>query len=163
MTEEPNASHQRKRLRLEGFDYATPGAYYFTIVTVDRLDLFGHVVNETMTLNTAGSAVEQAWQDLPSRFRGVENDEFVVMPNHVHGITWLTCGTPAATLPAVLRAFKSLSAREVNRILERTGAVWQRSYHERVIRNEQELHRFRKYISENPARWEQDKDNDSPW
>jgi REP element-mobilizing transposase RayT len=147
----------RKRLRLPEYNYSTPGAYFFTIVTISRQHLFGCIANDSMVLNDAGAAVTGAWRELPDRFPELELDEFVVMPNHVHGITWLT--EHALHLGKVMRALKSLSAREVNRVLDREGPVWQRSYHERVIRNEAELRRFRAYIVDNPGRWALDEEN----
>jgi REP element-mobilizing transposase RayT len=150
---------ERKRLRLSGFDYATPGAYFFTVVTVKRQPLFGRIDEEAMVMNLAGDAVTGVWSALPDRFRGVELDEFVVMPNHVHGILWLVGDEPSTTLGKVMRAFKSLSARGVNTALEREGAVWQRGFHERVVRNDEELRKFRKYIVENAARWALDAEN----
>jgi REP element-mobilizing transposase RayT len=65
-------------------------------------------------------------------------------------------------LATVISAFKSISAHEVNAILGRTGQLWQRSYFERVVRNDAELNRIRRYILDNPARWLDDKNYVQP-
>ena len=76
----------RRSIRLKGYDYTQPGAYFVTIVIQDRLCLFGDVVGETMLLNEAGAMIKDVWEGLPRRFPSVDVDAFVVMPNHVHGI-----------------------------------------------------------------------------
>ena len=78
--------HRRRSVRLRGYDYSQAGAYFVTIVTQDRVCLFGDVVGDTMQLNGAGRMARAAWEGLPRRFPGVGLDTFVVMPNHVHGI-----------------------------------------------------------------------------
>lgn len=78
--------HSRRSIRLSGYDYASPGAYFVTICTQDRKYLFGRIVNAEMTLNEFGHIADNAWRELPCRFPGIEPDEFMVMPNHIHGI-----------------------------------------------------------------------------
>jgi putative transposase len=112
---------------------------------------------------------------LPGRFPGLALDAFVVMPNHVHGIAAFvgaglalpvdegaassapTSGDGVArgvpTLADVIRAFKSLSAIHVNRLLRRSGSVWQRSYFDHVVRDDRDLERIREYTATNPLRW----------
>jgi putative transposase len=77
---------RRRSLRLESYDYAMAGAYFVTVCTQDRACLFGDVVAGAMCLNEAGEMVAALWDDIASRFSGVEIDQFVVMPNHLHGI-----------------------------------------------------------------------------
>jgi REP element-mobilizing transposase RayT len=84
---------RRKRLRLSDYDYASYGAYFVTIVTNERRTLFGDVDADGMTLNALGRSVDDWWLRLASKFeKAVELDEYVVMPNHLHGIVWLTHG-----------------------------------------------------------------------
>jgi len=78
--------HQRHSIRLPGFDYARAGAYYLTIVSHGREELFGTVVDGEMKLNQTGQMVDQAWHGLPTHYPHVELDAFCIMPNHVHGI-----------------------------------------------------------------------------
>ena len=78
--------NHRRSIRLKGYDYSQSGAYFVTICTQNRECLFGDISDGEMRLNYAGQMVRDVWNDLPIKYRGVEIDEFVVMPNHVHGI-----------------------------------------------------------------------------
>lgn len=78
--------HQRRFHRLHEYDYTQPGAYFITIVTFNRLRMFGEIKNGVMKLNTRGNIILREWQRLPSRFPKIELDEYVIMPNHLHGI-----------------------------------------------------------------------------
>mgnify|MGYP001578636942 CR=1 FL=1 len=165
--------HHRRSIRLRGFDYAAHGAYFVTIVTHERRELFGRIVADEMRLNAAGRIVAEEWQRSGELRSNVEIDAFVVMPNHVHGIVFLTQtdegtlrsaptrsfgGGMAGSLPVVVRNFKGAVTR---RMRERgfDEPVWQRNYHERVIRNERELQAIRQYIIDNPRQWALDKEN----
>jgi putative transposase len=162
--------HDRRSLRLDGYDYAQAGAYFVTVCTQNRMCLFGDIVDGVMRLNDAGRMVRSVWEGLPDRFAGMELDAFVVMPNHVHGIiTFVGAGlalpeekgaaSSAPTLGDVVRAFKSMSAIHINRLLRRSGPLWQRNYYEHVIRNERELAKIREYIATNPLKWALDREN----
>ncbi len=180
-------AYRRRFLRLQGFDYSREGAYFVTICTRNRECLFGDVVDGQMRLNGVGRSVQTFWDAMPERFPPIESDAFVVMPNHVHGILFnvgaalappkqvkagfaLPSGGAASSAPTgpasittlgnVLRAFKSISAISVNRLLSRSGQpLWQRNYYEHVIRDEESLNRLREYIATNPLRWELDREN----
>ncbi len=163
-----NEPPRRKPMRLPSWDYASPGAYFFTAVVVDRLPLLGVVRGDLVHVNPGGAAVRGAWGCLPSLFPSLELDAFIVMPNHVHGVVWLTDTVPptgrgaassAPTLGAVLRGFKSIAARDANRALVRSGRLWQRGYYERVVRTERELRDIRAYVIDNPRRWALDHEN----
>ncbi|MBZ0281451.1 MAG: transposase [Anaerolineae bacterium] len=78
--------HHRRSIRLNGYDYTHPGAYFITLCTHDRGWLFGDILNEHMRLNGCGEIVQQCWLDIPAHFPHVSLDAFVVMPNHFHGI-----------------------------------------------------------------------------
>ena len=162
--------HHRPSVRLNGYDYAQPGAYFVTVCTRGRACLFGHVLNGEMHLNEAGEIVASVWDGLPDRFPGMEPDAFVVMPNHVHAIIVFVgaglalpegqgAASSAPTLANVVRAFKSLSAIHVNRRLMRSGSLWHRSYYEHIVRTDAELTAIHEYIQANPARWDDDENN----
>ena len=169
---------RRRSLRLVGFDYSQPANYFVTICTQGKKCLFGYVSGTEMCLNSAGGAVRNTWFELPMRFPSVVPIELVVMPNHLHGILGLRRPvlptkrgaassaptdenrSPYPTLGKVMRAFKSISAIEINRILDSRGeAVWQRNYYEHIIRNLDEFQRTRKYILANPSHWHDDPEN----
>jgi REP element-mobilizing transposase RayT len=83
--------HRRRSVRLREYDYAERGAYFVTIVTQDRACLFGEIINDAMQLSGAGvAAIERWWFELKNKFATVETDEFVIMPNHLHGIVVIT-------------------------------------------------------------------------
>ncbi len=88
----------RRSVRLRGYDYTAPGAYFVTICTQDRACMFGEVVDGVMCPNDAGRMVETVWGELPVFYPGVAIDGFVVMPNHIHGIIVLVGAAPVAAL-----------------------------------------------------------------
>ncbi len=93
MTYDPH-KHHRRSIRLKGYDYTQAGAYFVTICTQNRECLFGEVVDGEMRLNAAGQMIQSVWNELPAFYPGVDIDEFVVMPNHIHGIIVLVGATP---------------------------------------------------------------------
>ena len=167
------AKHRRRSIRLKHYDYSRSGAYFVTIVMKGRACLLGDIVDEEMRLNNIGHAVQDVWQNLVAHYARIELDTFIVMPNHVHGIIVIvdhrdTVGAglrPAPTktqhgLPEIVRAFKSFSARSINKMRHTPGApIWQRNYFEHVIRSEESWNRIRQYILDNPARWAFDREN----
>lgn len=148
----------RKSPRLKDFDYQSPGAYFVTVCTSGRKRLLGTVSPDgALTKSAVGDLVQRTWESLPLRYDRVGIDTFVVMPDHFHGILWISPGDePGAnnsdcSLTNVMSAFKSITARETNITLGRTGkTLWQRSYYDRVIRTERELDAAREYILNNP-------------
>jgi len=168
-------THRRRSIRLKGYDYSRVGAYFVTICTQKRECLFGDIVNHEMILNGFGEIVESVWCDLSNHYKHVELDQYVIMPNHFHGIVVLTDTAvgaglkPAPTmkrhaLPEIIRGFKTFSSRRINQIRNTPGKkLWQRNYWEHIIRNENELNRIRQYITDNPVKWEQDRNNPSDY
>ena len=78
--------HHRKSIRLRGYDYSQPGAYFITICTHQRQPMFGDIVDGNMMLNAAGNMVDAVWRELPNHYPGVALGEHIVMPNHFHGV-----------------------------------------------------------------------------
>jgi len=93
--------HHRRSIRLKGYDYRQPGAYFVTICTQDRACLFGEVVDGEMRLNDAGRMVERWWRELNRKFPHIRTDVFVVMPNHIHGIIVIEPVKPVGADPRV--------------------------------------------------------------
>jgi REP element-mobilizing transposase RayT len=116
MKYEPD-KHHRCSIRLKGYDYSEAGAYFVTICIKGRECLFGEVVDGEMRLNDAGQMIRDVWDGLSDRYSGIETDEFVVMPNHVHGIIVIV-GAPlvgalenrAGTRPAPTRETKTVQS-----------------------------------------------------
>ncbi|MDJ0799560.1 MAG: transposase [Calothrix sp. MO_167.B12] len=165
--------YHRSSIRLPGYDYTQPGAYFVTICTYKKQYWFGDVVDGEMWCNQLGKIVYTFWQGLPRRFPHIQLDEFVVMPNHVHGILIITdegkCKQLSLTtqeqfskpvpgsIPTVIRSFKSSVTKRIN-LMRRTKEppVWQRNYFESITRIEMNLDGVRQYIGNNPRQWAED-------
>ena len=174
--------HHRRSIRLRGYDYTQDGVYFVTVITQNRSCLFGELAGETMCLNPAGRVAEECWRAVPDHFPHVELDEFVIMPNHVHGIIRIvgaknfsplqpdsvtlhggtTFRSPTRTIGSVVRGFK-IGVTKWFRTNTEIQKVWQRNYYEHIIRNEAALTRIRQYTKENPARWAEDDENPKNW
>jgi REP element-mobilizing transposase RayT len=162
--------HHRRSVRLPDYPYQD-GVYFVTICTHHRECIFGDVVNGTVKQSEWGEIVCECWKAIPDHFPLTELDAFVVMPNHLHGIILLRGDVGAQhaaplhnvaprSLGAVVRSLKSAVTKAINQ--ERgisCGLVWQRNYHEHVIRSEKSLNMLREYIQFNPARWAEDREN----
>jgi putative transposase len=179
--------HHRRSIRLRGYDYSQPGAYYVTITTRHRACLFGDVVNGAMRLNDGGRVAKQCWMAIPDHFPHTTLDAYVIMPNHVHGIIVIAervadivgannysplqypqqppempppapFRSPSKTIGSMVRGFK-IGVTKWFRANTDVYTVWQRNYYDHVIRDERSLNRIRWYILENPARWHDDREN----
>jgi len=173
---------KRKITRLASYDYSWPGAYFVTVCTCGKTALFGTVDGQKMRLNRVGEIVAQAWKDLPNHFAHVKLDEFVVMPNHIHGILFIEreddmngtdkamdkaglvptkrFGHPGAgSLSTIIGSFKARATRAIRRMRPDIASVWQSRFIEHIIRDDEDLCNHRRYIRENPARWHLDNEN----
>jgi REP element-mobilizing transposase RayT len=152
--------HHRRSIRLKGYDYTQAGAYFITICTWQRQSFLGEIINGEMQLNVYGEISQFYWQNLLNYHSHLELDEFVIMPNHLHGILILKDDTSCKKrhgLPEILRGFKTFSARRINKTRHLSGvSVWQRGYYEHITRHEQSLRVIREYIVQNPLSWEKD-------
>jgi len=136
--------HNRRSIRLKEYDYSQPGAYFVTVCTWRRENLFGEVVDRDVRLNEKGHIVVECWNRILEHFPGVELDAFVVMPNHIHGIIVIVgndvvvgathasplrkkSGPAPKSLGAMVGSFKSAAARRIKDKIGETG-IWQRNY-----------------------------------
>ncbi|MDF1611530.1 transposase [Stygiobacter electus] len=160
--------------RLINWDYSTPWWYLVTINTKNHIEFFGKVVNDKMYLNELGKIVDKFWEEIPNHFKNVGLDYYVIMPNHIHGIIIINpivetgyipsqdkqSETPyMASLPLgdIVGKFKAA----VTRWAYKNGYSnfkWQSRFYDRIIRNENELFNIRRYIEQNPLKWELEKD-----
>lgn len=199
--------HHRRSIRLQGYDYASPGAYFVTVCVQGRECRLGEVVDGEMQLNASGEIAAQSWLWLGKRYPYVAVDQWVVMPNHTHAIIVIDndaedtriaasrdprtgiprtgiprMGIPGTGDPRILRtggsrtapsaaaaparrkplgrlvgAFKTVSTKRINLLRDTPGErFWKRNYWEHVIRDDASLQNIRRYIKNNPARWEED-------
>jgi REP element-mobilizing transposase RayT len=160
----PPIKHRRSA-RLTGFDYTNPGAYFVTICTFARACFLNDVHLRRI--------VEHSWRTVVVPNASLEAGDLVVMPNHVHGIVWVSGtahspttsrtsggGPPRGSLGAIVGSFKAVATRRINRERRTPQApVWQRGYYDRVVRSERELDRIRLYIIDNPTKWSHDVHN----
>ena len=164
---------------MNGYDYSSDGAYFVTICTREREALLGEVIDGVMHLNDAGRLVDGIQHGLSHHFSNVELDEWMVMPNHVHGIIRIvgegfsrpeqdanegarTAPLRRRTLGQVVAYFKHQSTKAINVCWGDPNPavpIWQRNYYERIIRNDDELNRIRQYIRDNPSNWHHDPEN----
>ena len=169
-----NGYTRKKSLRLQNYDYAQNGLYFVTICTQNRKPLFGRIEDENMILNNAGEMVQKVWSEIPIFYVGFVLHEFVVMPNHIHGLIEIvnddeqrtaTGGLSLQnrmTVSDVVHRFKTLTTRRYIFAVYNNGwesfhkKVWQRSYHEHVIRSDVSYRKIVEYIQLNPMKWKED-------
>jgi putative transposase len=163
--------------RLKGWDYRNPGYYFVTICTKGRIPYFGKVEGDDVRLSAIGEIAAQCWAETPQHHTGIELDEWVIMPNHAHGIIviveTLQCNVSTDTvaknqmsaispktgsLAVAVRAFKSAVTRLAHKQGHEFG--WQERFWDHIIRDEAELNRIRNYIRANPSNWGKDRNND---
>ncbi|MGM3306767.1 transposase [Anabaena sp. WFMT] len=169
--------HHRQSTRLRGYDYSQPGAYFITICTQHRECNLGEIINDEMKFTVRGFIVHKFWLKIPHHFPNVELDQFVVMPNHVHGIIvindelldvndYIKEGgeTPPlrkkTTLGQIIAYYKYQTTKIINKIDDTLGLrIWQRNYYDRIIDHQKILDIARQYIVKNPLRWDKDPNN----
>ncbi len=176
--------HDRRSIRLRGHDYSGAGAYFVTICALEGAHLFGNVRDGVMEPNQFGQIVLDEWRRTATIRSYVNLGEFVLMPNHVHGIIWIVDHglngadvirrgkarlaptgkntpmkfgePPSRSIPSIIGSFKSASTKRIREIKPEWPQIWQRNYYDRIIRDHHELFAIRKYIRDNPANWERD-------
>lgn len=152
---------KRKQIRAKGFDYSEAGAYFVTICTENKKCLLGTVVGEDIILphyrvqlSRYGKIVDNAIRNISAHYENITVDKYVVMPNHVHLILMFENSgriISAPTLSTVIGQMKRYASKEAG------ISLWQRSYHDHIIRNEKDYSEIYQYIESNPARWAEDK------
>ena len=155
--------HHRKSIRLKDYDYSSDGAYFTTICAQHKEYMLGNVIDGKMVLNPAGEMTKKWLFELKNKFKNVELDECIIMPNHIHLIIFIM--NSAYGIPQIVQWLKTMTTNEYIRNVKQNNwkpfdqKIWQRNYYDRIIRNEKELDKIRKYIFENPLKWELDKNN----
>ena len=167
----------RKLNRLKDSDYSEEGYYFVTVCAKDRVEMLGEVKGGKMILNEYGDMVNGYWAEIPRHYKNVDLDEFVIMPNHVHGIIIIasaSVGTEQCSVPTnmntntntkrvsisqIIKSFKDVTTKQMR---SRYGVhfSWQRSFHDHIIRDEMDLNRVREYIGNNPLQWDEDVENE---
>jgi len=194
---------QRKPTRLQNFNYSEYRVYYVTICTKDRNPFFGEIIDKKIKLSKIGKLAEKCWLEIPDHFFEIELMNFVIMPDHLHGILKIqrsnkyslsekkyrfddkqwnrqdcdmrnrdgsinnrnrhACSLQPRNhqrLPVIIGSFKSSVTRIVKQLDGYEYFAWQKSYHDRIIRNNDELKIIIKYIKTNPLTWSPDEHTD---
>ncbi len=158
---------QRKPNRLKGYNYSQNGIYFLTACTKDKKCILGRIVGggdlvaPQMILSEYGMITEKYIQSVNRAYRNISVMNYVIMPNHIHLIVKLcsddnvfcneTTSSPANDdIPVMVSALKKFINKEIG------FNIWQRSYHDHVIRNEASFVTIWEYVEENPARWKKD-------
>lgn len=145
--------HNRHSIRLPGFDYTKPGAYFLTILAHKKEHIFGKVVKGIVELSPVGEIVQEQWEKIPTHFPDILLDAFVIMPNHIHAVVVITeraasmgkgkaidlwddhksnalpirLGSQPGSIPAIVQNFKSITSRKINKLLNSPGStIWHR-------------------------------------
>ncbi len=163
--------------RIKDFDYSTPLWYYVTFNTKNHIEWFGNIVKGKMILNDIGMVVDKEWLRTKEIRKNVDFDYYIIMPNHFHGIIILNGTSNVETrrgvslqyqdgnqfskpiknsLSVIINQFKGTVKRWCNKN-DYSDFSWQSRFYDRVIRNEKELYKIRKYIVDNPLKWEIEK------
>ena len=170
-----NYMQRRSSLRLSSHDYSSAGFYFVTIITRGRENFLGEIINHKMILSDIGKIIYEQWLNLPEHFSDIELDEFIIMPNHIHGIIvkkYLSreeinsmnfknqsLENTKQHLSKIIRFYKSSCTRIINSTQNKIYFGWHKNYYDEVIRDNYSLNNIRKYIQLNPSRWEEDKYN----
>ena len=145
----------RKLNRARGWNYSSNGKYFITLCVKDRCISFGRVVNHKVVLNGFGLLVKKCWLNMPSYYTNLKLDEFVIMPDHMHGIVEVfgmkklsEIDRSKMYLSKSIRGFKISVTKLLNR------KIWKESYFDKIIRDKQALEVIRKYIRDNPTNFD---------
>lgn len=146
---------QRRSPRLKNYDYSLAGGYFVTICTDAKKHCFGNITDSMMLLSELGQIAHHHWLKTPEFFPTVQLSDYIVMPNHVHLILFLSESHNKLTkLGHIIGNYKAGVTRRARLELDYSETIWQSSYHEHLIRNEADLNRIREYVQTNPAQWE---------
>ena len=142
----------KKRRRLKDFDYSSNGAYFITFCTFDKVNQFwtedGFTNLQDITLSSFGKNMQTAIENIPSIYPNVSVDQYVIMPNHVHMI--LVLSDAQTSVPVIINQLKRNVTKQIG------YSIFQRSYHDHIIRNQADYEKIWEYIEDNPRKWNED-------
>ncbi len=156
---------KRKPTRLKGYDYSTPGAYFVTICTQDRERLFEieNVGDDLCVVPPEQNQIIHRWlKETENKFENIRIDKYVIMPNHIHIIVMITERHAGRSLHDVMRWFETRSTNEYIRYVKKgvlkpfNNKLFQKSFHDHIIRDEKDYQKIWEYIDLNPIKWELD-------
>jgi putative transposase len=172
--------------RRDGYDYSDEGFYFITICAAGKKCFFGTVDDFEMRLSEIGEIAQKFWEEIPLHFDNTKLHEFIIMPNHLHGIIQIIPGRSrdfaagdvavqrlyggdhlimsrispkASSLSVVIRSYKSACTNFIRNSFKIPNFEWQERFYDRVIRDEEEFNAIRQYVIDNPLKWELDENN----
>lgn len=157
---------KRKQMRLKGYDYSQQGAYFITMCTNNRQCLFGNIVRcgvpdtlKQMQYSLVGNMVDTVIQNISEKDNNITIDKYIIMPNHIHFILFILSGNGTSRMPSPTNAIIPKFVSSIKRFTDKQCSIeiWQRSYHDHIIRNERDYQEIWNYIDENIKKWEEDK------
>ena len=159
-----NNLSKRKHPRLSHYDYSTAGAYFITICTQNRRCLLSHIVGRGLApaeiqYTAYGRIAQEQLLLLEQRYPSLKIDQYVIMPNHIHAILLLeetAGGSQRPTITDIVCAYKSLTTRQCKKV-QPIDKLFQTSFYEHVIRNQEDYREIAEYIANNPKQWELDR------
>jgi putative transposase len=170
--------------RYPNSDYAKDGAYFITICTKNRTHFLGECVDAKMTLSTVGAIIQGFWYEIPKYSPHVELGEFIVMPNHIHGVLILSSNEGVETLhrnvcnseneinkneffqkispksgsvSTIIRSYKSVCSKHIHAAFPELSFDWQARFWDNIIETDESFERISNYIFNNPKNWKDDK------
>jgi REP element-mobilizing transposase RayT len=147
----------RRQQRLPDYDYTTAGLYFVTLCVQGRSRLLGRVVSGEMHHSPAGELVQRRCEEIPQRYPDLRLDAVMVMPDHLHAI--LSLGGTGQSLSTVIHWLKSRTTADYVAGVRDwgwpsfRGKLWQQGFHDRIMRDDQEVNAVREYVLQNPLRW----------
>lgn len=157
--------------RMKGWDYGSPGYYFITICTKDRIPWFGQVKGDQIIFTKIGKIAVEYLEKIPEIRVRVNLDAWVVMPNHVHAIIVIDEGPMTVEIPwwgistksnwktgalgTMVNQYKAACTRRIHQVIDENFA-WQSGYYDHIVRNENSLEAIRLYIISNPTKWAED-------
>ena len=152
----------RKRTRLENYDYSQNGYYFITICTKNKAKLFGNIVGEGFPLpqlSPQGKIANEYILKINEKYPQIQAEKYVVMPNHIHIIFSIDNGrgNPSPTITSVVGWLKYNITKQINLAFHTGGnKIFQRSFHDHIIRDENDYRKIWNYIDSNPIKWQND-------
>ena len=154
----------RKLTRLKYWDYGSDGYYFITICTKNKRHYFGEIIDGKMILSHIGVIANLLWYEIKNHTDNIELGEFIVMPNHIHGVLILNnnANTVEArhasplqqTISSIVGSYKSAVSKHAHRL--DFDFTWQRNFYDHVIRDEVSNQKIAEYVVNNPIKWEDD-------
>ena len=167
---------QRKQIRLRFVDYAVSNSYYVTICSFQKKCIFSQIEKDKVILSPLGNIIREEWEKTGEVREGILIEDYVIMPNHIHGILTFLDGKNPNEISSILQPLRSFGGSEQNSLSVIIGQiksivtkraqkelgieqVWQRGFYDHIIRNEKDMIRIKDYIWTNPINWYFDHEN----